>query len=130
MDNIHIGTSGWSYKDWKGKFYPEKLKPTDYLSYYAQHYKVTEINSSFYHLPLASTIHKWVNNVSDDFLFCPKISRYLSHMKKLHDPEEPLDRFFEIFNSMKDKMGPVLIQLPTSVMFNATTVEIFYDTLM
>ena len=130
MDNIHIGTSGWSYKDWKGKFYPEKLKPTDYLSYYAQHYKVTEINSSFYHLPLASTIHKWVNNVSDDFLFCPKISRYLSHMKKLHDPEEPLERFFEIFNPMKDKMGPVLIQLPASVMFNATTVGIFYDTLM
>jgi len=130
MNNIHIGTSGWSYKDWKGKFYPEKLKPTDYLSFYAQHYKVTEINSSFYHLPLASTVYKWVDQVPDDFLFCPKISRYLTHMKKLHDPEEPLERFFDIFKPMKEKMGPVLIQLPASVMFDVTTEEIFYDTLM
>jgi len=130
MNNIHIGTSGWSYKDWKGKFYPEKLKPTDYLSFYAQHYKVTEINSSFYHLPLASTVHKWVEQVPDDFLFCPKISRYLSHMKKLHDPEEPLERFFDVFKPMKKKMGPILIQLPASVMFDATTDEIFYEILM
>lgn len=130
MNEIHIGTSGWSYKGWKGTFYPEKLKTTDYLSFYAQHYKVTEINSSFYHLPLASTVHKWVDQVPDDFLFCPKISRYLSHMKKLHDPEEPLERFFDIFKPMKDKMGPVLIQLPASVAFDAKTDEIFYATLM
>lgn len=130
MNKIHIGTSGWSYKSWKGKFYPEKLKPTDYLSFYAQHYKVTEINSSFYHLPLASTVHKWVDQVPDDFLFCPKISRNLTHIKKLHDPEEPLKLFFDIFKPMKEKMGPVLIQLPASVKFDATTENIFYDILM
>lgn len=130
MNNIHIGTSGWSYKSWKGEFYPEKLKPTDYLSFYAQHYKVTEINSSFYHLPLASTVHKWVDQVPDDFLFCPKISRNLTHIKKLHDPEEPLKLFFDIFKPMKEKMGPVLIQLPASVKFDATTENIFYDILM
>ena len=129
MTKIHIGTSGWSYKGWKGTFYPDKLKPTDYLSFYSQHFKVTEINSSFYHLPLASTVVKWVDLVPDDFLFCPKISRYLTHMKKLNDPEEPLERFFDIFKPMQKKMGPVLIQLPASVAFNLSTEKRFYEIL-
>src|SRR5690606_42037822 len=129
MSEIHIGTSGWSYKDWKGKFYPEKLKATDYLSFYSQHFNVTEINSSFYRLPLESTVYKWIDQVPPDFLFCPKISRYLSHMKKLNDPEEPLQRFFSIFHPMKTQMGPVLIQLPANATFNFSTDKIFYELL-
>src|SRR5690606_13056558 len=130
MRNIHIGTSGWSYKGWKGKFYPEELKATDYLPFYAQYYKVTEINSSFYRLPLASTVHNWMKKVPEDLLFCPKISRYLSHMKKLNEPEEPLERFFKIFHPMKKHMGPVLIQLPASVVFNNSREERFFKILI
>src|SRR5690606_10170450 len=129
MAKIHVGTSGWSYKHWKGTFYPEKMKATDYLSYYSEHFEVTEINSSFYRLPLATTVHKWIEKVPDDFLFCPKISRYLSHMKKLNDPEEPLKRFFDVFEPMKKHMGPVLIQLPANATFNESVDRRFYETL-
>jgi uncharacterized protein YecE (DUF72 family) len=130
MNNIHIGTSGWSYKDWKGKFYPKELKAKDYLSFYAQHYKATEINSSFYRLPVATTVDNWMKNVPEDFLFCPKVSRYLSHMKKLNEPEEPLERFFTIFEPMKNQMGPVLIQLPERVAFNNIREERFFEILI
>jgi uncharacterized protein YecE (DUF72 family) len=115
---IHIGTSGWSYKHWKGLFYPPQVKPSGYLSFYANHFSVSEINSSFYRLPLQSTVEKWVSQVPKGFLFCPKMSRYLSHLKKLHDPKEPLERFFSIFSPFQKHLGPILIQLPANVKFN------------
>jgi uncharacterized protein YecE (DUF72 family) len=78
---INIGTSGWSYKHWKEIFYPPKMKPTDYLSFYAQKFDITEINTSFYHLPKPETVLGWIEKVPKGFRFCPKISRYLTHMK-------------------------------------------------
>lgn len=128
-DRIHIGTSGWSYKHWKGIFYPNEMKPTDYISFYANHFSVSELNGSFYKLPTQETVLKWITMVPDDFLFCPKMSRYLSHMKKLHDPEEPLQRFFNIFEPVKQHLGPVLIQLPDNVKFNDVVVRPFYELL-
>jgi uncharacterized protein YecE (DUF72 family) len=125
--NIHIGTSGWSYKHWANIFYPPEVKPANYLSYYAQHFAVTELNASFYRLPLKSTVEKWLNTVPENFLFCPKMSRYLSHLKKLHDPEEPLRRFFDIFEPVKHRLGPVLVQLPAGVQFDQNVVEHFYE---
>lgn len=127
--NIHIGTSGWSYKHWKGLFYPAGLKPTEWLAYFAQTFKITEINSSFYHLPLKKTVEGWVEKVPDDFMFCPKISRYLTHIKRLKEPEEPLERFFNVFEPMKHKMGPVLVQLPPSLKFDYDVAEHFYSVL-
>jgi uncharacterized protein YecE (DUF72 family) len=124
--SIHIGTSGFSYKHWKGLFYPEGVKPSQYLAYYAQHFSTTEINASFYRLPAEETITKWAAQVSKDFKFCPKMSRYLSHMKKLRDPEEPMHRFFSIFAPLRRMMGPVLIQLPDRLLFKADIVEHFY----
>src|SRR5438270_3237131 len=94
---IHIGTSGWSYKHWKGIFYPPKLKATSWLPYYTDYFKTTEINTSFYHLPKDTTIEKWMGDVPAGFRFSVKMSRYLTHMKKLREPEESLERFFEIF---------------------------------
>jgi uncharacterized protein YecE (DUF72 family) len=129
MREIHIGTSGWSYKDWKETFYPPKLKPTDYLSFYSEHFSCTEINSSFYHLTRASTIESWLEKVPKSFKFCPKISRYLSHSKQLHDSKEPLKVFFGIYELMKKQMGPVLIQLPASVKFIEEVVFDFYQNL-
>src|SRR4051812_23915574 len=111
---VHIGTSGWSYKHWRGIYYPEEMKPTDYLAFYAQSFQVSEINSSFYNLPKVATVEGWVKKVPKGFMFCPKMSRYLTHMKKLHDPEESLERFFEVFEPMRKHMGPVLVQLPPS----------------
>jgi len=118
MDNIFIGTSGWSYKHWKGLFYPQKMKAANYLAYYAQHFDCAEINTSFYHLPKIETVANWAARVPPHFKFCAKMSRYLTHMKKLHEPEEPLQRFFEVFEPIEKQMGPVLIQLPPFLKFN------------
>jgi uncharacterized protein YecE (DUF72 family) len=126
VDRIHIGTSGWSYKHWKGIYYPSEMKAADWLTWYAETFKATEINGSFYRLPTQETVIKWAKQVPADFVFCPKMSRYLTHMKKLRDPEEPLERFFTIFEPMKEKMGPVLIQLPPSLKFHYDLAEYFY----
>ena len=129
VEKIHIGTSGWSYKHWKDDFYPKGLKQADWLPYYAKTFKITEINTSFYHLPLEQTVINWTKKVSKDFLFCPKLSRYITHMKKLNEPEEALERFFEVFKPMKRKMGPVLVQLPRMVKFNYDIDEHFFKVL-
>jgi len=123
---IHIGTSGWSYKHWKKIFYPEGLKQTDWLKFYADHFATTEINTSFYHLPATATTAHWKEKSPADFIFCPKMSRYLTHMKKLNDPEESMERFFDSFVPLKRKIGPVLVQLPASLGFHLDKAENFY----
>jgi uncharacterized protein YecE (DUF72 family) len=126
---IHIGTSGWSYKHWKNEFYPEGMKPTDYLTYYAKFFDITEINTSFYHLPKDTTITGWAEKVPKKFKFCPKISRYITHIKRLKDPEQTLEKFFAVFEPMKEKLGPVLIQLPPTLKFDYDVAEHFYTVL-
>lgn len=126
---INIGTSGWSYKHWKGRFYPEKMAPVDYLTYYAAHFRATELNASFYHLPERSTVKHWVEKVPVSFRFCPKISRYITHIKRLKDPAETLPRFFHPFQPMKIIMGPVLVQLPPTLKFEPGVTENFYKIL-
>lgn len=127
--SIHIGTSGFSYKHWRGNFYPPEVKPAGYLTYYAQHFSTTEINGSFYRLPTEATVENWASEVPKGFLFCPKMSRFLTHMKKLNDPEEPLQRFFNIFSPLKKMLGPVLLQLPEQLPFKPDRVKHFYDLL-
>jgi uncharacterized protein YecE (DUF72 family) len=126
---IYIGTSGWSYSDWKGSFYPDKTKSTDYLPFYAQSFHASEINSSFYHTPRISTVEGWTTKVPDDFKFCPKMSRYLTQMKRLKDPEEPLQKFFTAFEPMTDKIGIVLVQLPPSLQFDEEVATHFFNVL-
>lgn len=127
--SIHIGTSGWSYKHWRLKFYPQGVKPVEYLAYYARYFNTTEINTSFYHLPRPQTVVHWAETVRKTFRFCPKISRYITHIKKLHDPEQTLPKFFDIFDPEIKRMGPVLIQLPPSLSFDPATAEHFYAAL-
>jgi uncharacterized protein YecE (DUF72 family) len=124
--NIYIGTSGWSYKHWKEIYYPSKLKARDQLAFFAEEFDCVEINSSFYRIPTKETLAKWLQQVPQRFVFCPKLSRYLSHLKKLRDPEEPLDRFFTVFDTMNGRLGPLLIQLPANATFNAAVAENFY----
>ncbi len=118
LHNIHIGTSGWSYKHWKENFYPKGTKSADYLSYYAKQFSTTEINTTFYHLPRTSTVENWKNNVPSDFRFSIKMSRYLTQMKKLTEPEEPLERFFTAIEPVSDLCGIILFQLPPSLAFD------------
>ena len=126
---IHIGTSGWSYKHWKNIFYPAGLKASLWLPYYTEHFSTTEINASFYRMPAEDTISNWMSQVPAGFTFCPKMSRFLTHMKKLTNPEEPLERFFGIFEPMKKMMGPVLLQLPPQLKFNYDRAEHLFQLL-
>jgi uncharacterized protein YecE (DUF72 family) len=128
-NKFHIGTSGWSYKDWVGEFYPVGMKSTDWLTFYAKTFDCTEINNSFYRLPQKQTVINWVEKVPKGFLFCPKMSKFLTHNKRLKEPEEPLERFFGIFEPMKKNMGPVLIQLPNTVRFDYDVAQHFYKLL-
>lgn len=124
---LHIGTSGWSYKHWKDLFYPPKLRAADWFDYYTTQFDTSEINTSFYHLPKFETVENWAAKAPQGFSFCPKLSRYITHMKKLHDAEEPLERFFSVFEPLQKLMGPVLIQLPSMVRFKYEVAERFFE---
>ena len=126
---FNIGTSGWNYKHWRNKFYPKGIKDKELLEYYARFFDVTEINTSFYHLPRESTVINWVELVPETFRFCPKISRYITHFKQLKEVEEPLERFFNVFDHIVTRLGPVLIQLPRTVHFKHEKTEILYRVL-
>jgi uncharacterized protein YecE (DUF72 family) len=127
FSGIHIGTSGWSYKHWRELYYPKGVAAKNWLPFYARQFSVSEINGSFYRLPTEATVLKWKEQVPDDFIFCPKMSRYLTHMKKLRQPEEPLDRFFTVFAAMQPKMGPVLLQLPPQLKFDKAVADHFFE---
>jgi uncharacterized protein YecE (DUF72 family) len=113
MATAWIGTSGWSYKHWEnGKFYPPKMSPAEYLPFFAQHFSTVEINYSYYQLPPRKTFESWQQKVPQGFLFAVKGSRYLTHMKKLKEPEEPLERLLHNAGGLGQKLGPLLFQFP------------------
>ena len=118
MKKLHIGTSGWVYSHWEGVFYPKDLPPKDKLKYFSQHFKTTEINYSFYHLPRPSTYQNWYKQVPEDFLFAIKASRFITHIKRLNGVKEAWKQFLENALYLKEKLGPILFQFPPS--FKAT----------
>jgi uncharacterized protein YecE (DUF72 family) len=109
---VHIGTSGWHYAHWKGRFYPPDLPASRHLAYYAEHFDVVELNNTFYRLPAESAVLGWKNGSPAHFLFAVKGSRFLTHMKKLKDAETGLERFFSRVDLLGSKLGWVLFQLP------------------
>lgn len=109
---IHVGTSGWHYAHWVGPFYPEKLPKQNFLSHYISFFSTVEINNTFYQLPEPGTFQQWQENTPPDFMFAVKASRYITHVKKLKDPKDAVARFLERTNILKDKLGPILFQLP------------------
>ncbi len=123
--HVHIGTSGFSYSDWQGLFYPPEVKSKTYLEYYATQFDCVELNSCFYHLPKKEVVQGWYNRTPGDFRFCPKLSRLITHIHKLKSPDL-LHAFFNVFEPLKEKLGPVLIQLPPSLKVDAPQVEPFF----
>jgi len=109
---LRIGTSGWQYRDWKGTFYPADLPQREWLAHYARRFATVELNNSFYHLPEASNFERWREQTPDDFVVAVKMSRFLTHLKRLRDPAGPVDLFFERACHLGPKLGPVLVQLP------------------
>jgi uncharacterized protein YecE (DUF72 family) len=109
---IRIGCSGWQYRHWKGDFYPADLPTSRWFEHYAQTFDTVEINNSFYRLPPEETFARWAAQAPANFLYAVKASRFLTHMKKLKDPEEPLARFVVNALALGRHLGPILYQLP------------------
>jgi uncharacterized protein YecE (DUF72 family) len=110
--NIRIGTSGWHYPHWRGPFYPADLPAGQMLEFYVRHFSSVEVNNSFYRLPTSAALQSWRNTTPNDFCFAVKASRFLTHMKKLKDPETGLAKFLARVEQLGERLGPVLFQLP------------------
>jgi len=109
--SVLLGTSGWQYRSWRHAFYrgrPQK----GWLEQYSEQFRTVEVNNAFYRLPERATFERWRDRTPDDFLVGVKVSRYLSHIKRLNDPEEPVARFVDRVAGLGAKLGPVLLQLP------------------
>jgi len=109
---VLIGTSGWQYADWRGRFYPRRLPKSQWLRHYAEHFRTVEVNNAFYRLPEADTFRRWRDATPDDFVIGVKASRYLTHVRRLRDPAEPVERLMSRAQELGVKLGPVLLQLP------------------
>lgn len=109
---LRVGCSGWEYKHWRGDFYPTSVPRAGWFEHYARTFDTVEINNTFYRLPVEATFAAWAARAPRRFEFAVKASRFLTHMKKLKDPEEPLERLFTRMRPLGTHLGPVLYQLP------------------
>jgi uncharacterized protein YecE (DUF72 family) len=112
---VFIGTSGWQYDSWRGRFYPDHLPQRLWLEHYAARFPTVENNSAFYRLPSLETFKSWRERTPDGFVMAVKASRYLTHIKRLREPAEPVRRFMESAAGLGDRLGPVLVQLPPNL---------------
>jgi uncharacterized protein YecE (DUF72 family) len=127
--SARIGCSGWQYRHWRGDFYSADLPQHRWLEHYAATFDTVEINNTFYRLPETVTFAGWARRVPPRFLFAVKASRFLTHMKKLKDPEEPLDRLFGRVRALGRHLGPVLYQLPPGWKLDRSRLEHFLQAL-
>src|SRR5688572_24701963 len=125
----YIGTSGWHYKHWKGTFYPTELSDDDHFIYYCTLFPTVEINNSFYKLPAAKTFSDWRKASPDDFTFAVKGSRFITHMKKLNTDASSIRIFFDRAGKLKEKLGPILFQLPPKWNLNLERLSTFLNNL-
>ena len=109
---VMAGTSGWQYRDWRGAFYPPGVPQRRWLEHYAERFATVENNGTFYRLPSKDTFASWRDRVPGDFVMTVKASRYLTHVRRLRDPAEPVKRLLDAAAGLGDRLGPVLLQLP------------------
>jgi uncharacterized protein YecE (DUF72 family) len=126
---IRIGTSGWQYGHWRGPFYPEKFSASRMLNHYIAHFDSVEVNNTFYRLPSVEALRAWGEAVPKDFCFAVKASRFITHNKKLVDPQNFLDKFLPVVEVLGEKLGPILFQLPPKWRINAERLEEFLSAL-
>ncbi len=127
--NLNVGTSGFSYKEWKGPFYPEKLPNKDMLAYYSGQLPAVEINNTFYRLPKREVIENWAAQVPEGFRFSIKASRRITHFRRLKDTGEVLDYLIEATSVLGDRLGVILFQLPPNFKKDIDRLGAFLDTL-
>ncbi len=122
---LYIGTSGFYYNHWMGKFYPEGIKKSDFFKFYMEKFNTVEINSTFYRLPSEKTMLSWSEKTPEDFKFSIKMWRRITHYKKLKDVEEDIELFLSRVSLLGKKLGIILIQLPPSIHFSPELLEDF-----
>lgn len=125
VGRILVGTSGFAYKEWKGSFYPEKLPAKKYLSYYAEHFSTTEINNTFYRMPTTKLCEGWYAEVPEDFSFTLKVSQRITHFKRLKNVDDDMTYFLDSAAGLKEKLGPILVQLPPNFKKDTDVLEAF-----
>jgi uncharacterized protein YecE (DUF72 family) len=124
---FRVGTSGYSYKEWKGSFYPQKLADREMLSFYAQQFSTVEINHSFYRMPTENLLLQWAKTVPKGFRFALKANQQITHIQRLRGCESTLKRFLEVASVLNDgdHLGPILVQLPPTFKFDRPLLEDF-----
>jgi uncharacterized protein YecE (DUF72 family) len=127
--DLWAGTSGYSYKEWKGSFYPEKIAPADMLGHYAIRLPAVEINNTFYRLPRASVLETWAEQVPDAFRFVIKASRKITHMKRLKDTDEETGYLLDVLQTLGNRLGAILFQLPPNLKKDMDRLRAFMDLL-
>jgi uncharacterized protein YecE (DUF72 family) len=120
---IVVGTSGWQYRDWRGRFYPARLPVHEWLVHYGAAFSTVEVNNAFYRLPERGVFESWRERTPDDFVVAVKMSRYLTHIRRLREPAEPVHRFFSRAEGLGPKLGPVLLQLPPTLVADADAID-------
>ena len=126
---VLVGTSGYSYPEWKGTFYPEDLPSSGMLRFYAGRFQTVEINNTFYRMPTASVLERWAEEVSPEFSFVLKASRRITHDARLQDVADPVSYFFNTAQVLGEKLGPVLFQLPPFMKKDAARIKEFLSLL-
>ena len=127
--NLYVGTSGYSYKEWKGSFYPEKLPAKEMLSYYSSRLPAVEINNTFYRLPQRSMLENWKEQVPPEFRFSVKASQKITHFKRLQNAEEETKYLLETASALEERLGVVLFQLPPNMKKDLPRLENFLKSL-
>ena len=112
---VLVGTSGWQYRHWRGDFYPPEVPQRRWLEYYAERFPTVENNGTFYRLPARETFAQWHERLPPDFVMAVKASRYLTHVRRLRDPAEPVGRLLDAAGGLGGTLGPVLLQLPPTL---------------
>ncbi len=122
---LFVGTSGWSYRDWVGPFYPPNLPTREWLAFYSSHFRTVELNVTFYRLPFESMLRAWNQRAPDGFRFAVKGWRRITHVLRLDSVDEPLRVFGERIRLLADHLGPVLWQLPPSLRYDPERLDRF-----
>lgn len=125
----YVGTSGWHYDHWRYLFYPDKLPKAKWLEFYASHFTTVELNNSFYRLPSEEAFTAWRNSSPANFTFAVKVSRFITHIKRLKNIEQPVGTFLDRAKILKQKLGPLLYQLPPNMHRNDDRLESFLSIL-
>jgi uncharacterized protein YecE (DUF72 family) len=120
---VFVGTSGWQYRHWRGRFYPQGVPQARWLEHYAARFRTVEVNNAFYRLPEVRTFEDWRDRTPGDFVMAVKASRYLTHIRRLRAPSEPVSLLLDRARHLGPKLGPVLLQLPANFRADPTALD-------